>query len=375
MPSEKLTALAEGLGFSEPSGEAQRSAQDPERSLSMLPAVVSASDPDSEAEPEHATALRMNVRYFVRSSMERYGYSLEEATRVAAIEDEILASDRYALSFYEQPFEVRAEAWPPEAAFERSLWLDRWSRPELAPIPRVFGDSDLLPENEYRALVAKDDARRAIENQAPSFWISRMRYFEDTFGFRYRVVYVDEAGREQRIRSFTPDAAEIFQVMTEVPRPGWKIDELSVSCHCDGKGFYGTVRDPSNWRDKVHSRKIYAREEDRPEHRPPGEKCEPFEHSLESRAQAFHDLYTADARIILLMCWSVRIHNVFLELACGKDVHYFKQECWISPFKLDLKGWYWDVPTMLPGHAPSGPLPAAKNCAELARRFLLGAGG
>ncbi len=375
MPSAKLTALAEGLGFSEPSGEAQPGTQHPERTLSTLSVPASASDPESAAEPEHATALRMNVRYFVRSSMERYGYGLEDAARVAEIEDEILASDRYALSFYEQPSEVRAEAWPQETAFARSLWLDRWSRPELAPIPRVFGDSDLLPENDYRALVASDYARRAIEDQAPDFWISRMRYFEDTFGFRYRVLYVDETGREQRIRSFTPDAAEIFRIMTEVPRPGWKIDELSVSCHCDGKGFYATVRDPSNWQDMVHSRKIYAREEDRRSSRPPGEKCEPFERSLESCAQAFQDLYTADARIILLMCWSVRVHNVFLELGCGKDVHYFNNECWISPFKLDLKGWYWDVPTMLPGQAPSGRLPAAKDCAELARKFLLDAGG
>ena len=367
MPSERLDVLAGGLGFSEAS----------DRSLLALPAPASrvAADLEAAAEPEHATALRMNVRYFIQSSMERYGYALDSPEQVASIEDEILASDRYALSFYERPPEVAVPVTEAPAPFERSLWLDSWSGPELAPIPPVFGDPDLVPDNDYRTLVASDHSRRAIADRAPAFWISRMRYFEDTFGFRYRVTYVDEAGRERRIRSFTPDAAEIFRVMTDVPMPGWKIDELSVSCHCDGKGFYSTVRDPSDWKGKVHSRKIYAREADRPDRQPPGEKCEPFEYSLESRAEAFRDLYTPDARIILLMCWSVRVRNVMLELACGKDVHYFRQECWISPFKLDLKGWYWDVPTMLPGHAPSGELPDPWNCAELARAFLRGAGG
>ena len=160
--------------------------------------------------------------------------------------------------------------------------------------------------------------------------------------------------------------------MTEVPQPGWTIDELAVSCHCDGKGFYGTVRDPANWKDKIHSEKIYAREADRPATRPPDEKCDPFSLSLESRAEAFRDLYTADARIVLLMCWSVRVHNVILDLACGKDIEYFRQECWISPFKLELKGWYCDVPTMMPGHAPSGRLPEPKDCAGLVRELLLG---
>jgi hypothetical protein len=351
MPSERLTALAAGLGLSEP------------------PAALEA------AEPEHATALRMNVSYFIRSSMERYGYALEDPARTAAIEQEILASDRYALSYYEQPLEVGAAPAPTEGApFAQSLWLERSLAPELAPIPQVFGDPGVLPENEYRTLVAQEESRRALEEEAPEFWISRMRYFEDTFGFRYRVTYVDKAGRERRIRSFTSDAAEIFRVMTEVPRPDWRIDELAVSAHCDGKGFYATTRDPSNWKDKIHSQKIYAREADRPDTRPPGEKCEPFERSLESCAEAFRDLYTANAKILLLMCWSVRLHNVILDLVCGKDVHYFKQECWISPFKLDLKGWYWDVPTMLPGHAPSGPLPDPKDCAELVREFLLRAG-
>lgn len=352
MPSARLTALAQGLGLSAPSAE--------------LEAV---------AEPEHAAALRMNVRYFLRSSMERYGYVLDDPARVAAIEDEILASDRYALSYYDQPLEVGAAPKAAEGApFAQSLWLERASKPELSPIPPVYGDPGFLPDNDYRTLVALEDSRRAIEAEAPEFWISRMRYFEDTFGFRYRVTYVDQAGRERRIRSFTPDAAEIFQVLTEVPQPDWKIDELAVSCHCDGKGFYCTTRDPANWKDKIHSKKIYALEADRPATKPPGEKCEPFERSLESCVGAFRDLYTANARVILLMCWSVRVHNVLLELACGKDVHYFKQECWISPFKLDLKGWYWDVPTRRPGFSASGPLPAAKDCAELMREYLLGAG-
>jgi hypothetical protein len=355
MPSERLTALAEGLGLSEP------------------PAAL-----EALAEPEHATALRMNVEYFIRTSRERYGDAFEEPAQVAAIEDEILASDRYALSYYEQPREVGA-APPPRAAeealFAQSLWLDRLVGPELAPIPQVFGDPGFLPENDYRTLVAQEESRRALEEEAPELWISRMRYFEDTFGFRYRATYVDKAGRERRIRSFTPDASEIFRVMTEVPQPDWRIDELAVSCHCDGKGFYCTTRDPANWKDKIHSKKIYALEADRPATKPPGEKCEPFERSLESHAEAFRDLYTPNAKILLLMCWSVRVHNVMLDLACGKDVHYFRQECWISPFKLDLKGWYWDVPTRRPGHSASGPLPPPKDCAELMREFLLRAGG
>ena len=323
----------------------------------------------TEYVPEHASALKMNVRYFIESSMERYGYSLDEEEQVASIENEILASDRYAMSFFEQPLEMGAPKPGVRISSQNNIWLNSVG-PKLAPIPPVFGDPGLLLENEYRTLVSQDEVRRAIEVKAPEFWVSRMRYFEDTYGFRYRITYVDEAGQEHRIRSFTPDAAEIFKIMTEVPQPGWKIDELSVSCHCDGKGFYGTTRDPSNWKDKIYSKKIYAREEDRPETKPEGEKCEPFEHSLESRVEAFRDLYTPDARIILLMCWSVRVHNVMLELACGKDVHYFKQECWISPFKLDLKGWYWDVRTMKRGHAPSGALPGPKNCAELARQAM-----
>lgn len=351
MPSERLNALAEGLGV-------------------PVPGPASALE---AAEPEHVTALRMNVRYFIQSSTDRYGHVVEDRDRVAAIEKDILASDQYALSFFEQPLEVEAVPAPQEGApFAESLWLDRLVGHELAPLPQVSGDPGLLPDNEYRKLVAKDESRRAIEDEAPELWISRMRYFEDTFGFRYRVKYVDKAGREHHIRSFTPDASEVFRILTEVPKPDWKIDDLAVSCHCDGKGFYGTTRDPSNWKDKVYSEKIYALEADRLASKPPGEKSKPFESSLESRVDAFRDLYTANARILLLMCWSVRVHNVMLALVCGKDVHYFTQECWISPFKLDLKGWYWDVPTMRSGHAPSGKLPDPKDCVELAREFLRG---
>ena len=349
MPSERLTALAQGLGLG-----------------NALPS------PALEAvEPEHATALRMNVRYFLRTSEERYGASFEDPDRALATENEILASDRYALSFFEQPLEVEAVPAPaPEAAFAEGLWLDRLLGHELAPVPQVFGDAGLLPENAYRTLVAKDESRRAIEAEAPEFWISRMRYFEDTYGFRYRVTYVDKSGREHRIQSFTSDAAEIFRILTEVPKPDWKIDDLAVSCHCDGKGFYATTRDPANWKDKVYSKKIYALEADRPATKPPGEKCEPFERSLEGSVEAFRDVYTANAKVLLLMCWSVRVHNVMLELVCGKDVHYFQQECWISPFKLDLKGWYWDVPTRRPGFSASGQLPPPKDCAKLAREML-----
>ncbi len=367
MSSQRLNALAEGLGLSRAPVDLGSAP-----SLAPVPSAMLAV-PESGEEPEHVTALRMNVRYFLRTSIERYGHSEDDLGDVMALEDEILASDRYALSYFEQPQEVQAVPLEMGAA-PRSLWLDSWLAPELAPIPTVFGDPAFLPENDYRDLVATDESRRAIEDEAPNLWISRMRYFEDTFGFRYRVTYVDEVGREQRVRSFTSEADEIFRVMTEVPVPGWKIDELAVSCHCDGKGFYGTTRDPANWKDKVHSRKIYAREADRPDSRPPGEKCEPFGQSLESRAEAFQHLYTADARIVLLMCWSVRVHNVILDRQCGKDVHYFDRECWISPFKLDLRGWYFDVPSMRPGFSPSGRLPKAKNCAQLARELLLGGG-